>query len=63
MSGGIIKQYAQSVVNYSSEYGRSGSNSYTACNLAGPPLLAERYGDFTEAFVLVRICIVGLIGS
>ncbi|XP_065897557.1 F-box/LRR-repeat protein 4-like [Dysidea avara] len=52
MSGGIIKQYAQNVVNYSSEYGRSGSSSYTASNLAGNPSLSGRYGDFTEAFVL-----------
>lgn len=48
-----IHQYAMKVVNYSTEYGRSGSASYTACNLAGEPRLTGRYGDFTDAFVLV----------
>ena len=53
MSSTVIPQYATKVVNYSTEYGRSGSSSYTACNLAGGPQLTGRYGDFTEAFVLV----------
>ena len=49
----VIRQYATKVINYSTEYGRSGSASYTASNLAGEPLLSGQYGDFTEAFVLV----------
>ena len=48
-----IRQYAAEVVNYSTEYGRSQSSSYTAGNLAGEPRLSGRYGDFTDAFVLV----------
>ena len=46
-----IRQYATKVVNYSTEYGRN--SSYTAGNLAGEPKLSGKYGDFTEAFVLV----------
>ena len=47
-----IVQFADLVVNYSSEYGKAKS-SYSASNLAGPPRI-QRYGDFTEAFVLVN---------
>ena len=52
-----IKQFAESVVNFSSQYGTAGSSSYTASNLAGSLRVYDRYGDFTEAFVLVRISV------
>lgn len=50
-----IRQYASKVVNFSSQYGTAGTNSYTASNLAGERQIGEKYGDFVEAFVLVII--------
>lgn len=47
-------QFASRVVNFSSQYGRNGSHTYTAANLAGPRIIEDKYGDFTEAFVLVN---------
>ena len=47
-------QFAEEVVNFSSQYGTNGTSSYVARNLAGPPTI-PRYGDFIEAFVLVRV--------
>ena len=48
------KQFADEVGNFSSQYGTAGTSSYTAANLAGPLKVYSKYGDFTEAFVLVR---------
>eukprot|EP00731_Ephydatia_muelleri_P012090 Em0006g984a len=45
-----LSQFAEQVVNYSSEYGNVQS-AYSASNLAGPRRI-HNYGDFTEAFVL-----------
>lgn len=49
----LLTQFADRVVNYSSEYGNS-NTAYSASNLAGPPRI-HQYGDFTEAFVLVKL--------
>ena len=48
-----FSQYADSVVNFSSQYGTDGSEAYVAANLAGDRKVLDKYGDFTEAFVLV----------
>ena len=50
---GEVTQFAEKVVNFSSQYGTEGSNSYVAANLAGNPRVYHKYGDFVEAFVLV----------
>ncbi len=51
---GVIKQFSEVVINFSSQYGSSNSQSYTAANLAGEPRIYDKYGDFQEALVLVR---------
>ena len=51
----FVSQYASRVVNFSSQYGTAGSNSYVAANLAGDRQLEGKYGDFVEAFVLVSV--------
>ena len=48
-----VTQFAENVVNFSSQYGTEGSTSYVAANLAGSLRVYNRYGDFVEAFVLV----------
>lgn len=48
-----IEQFASKVVNFSSQYGTAGTSSYTASNLALGLNVYPKYGDFTEAFVLV----------
>ncbi len=53
-----IKQFAEVVVNFSSQYGNSASKSYTAANLAGEPHIYNRYGDFQEALVLVKVRLI-----
>ena len=35
---GEVTQFAEKVVNFSSQYGTEGSNSYVAANLAGNPI-------------------------
>ena len=48
-----IEQFASAVVNFSSQYGTLGTSSYTASNLASGTNVYPKYGDYTEAFVLV----------
>ena len=48
-----MEQYASRVVNFSSQYGTAGTSSYTASNLASGLNVYPKYGDYTEAFVLV----------
>ena len=50
-----VKQFASKVVNFSSQYGTAGTSSYTASNLASSPRVFPKYGDYTEAFVLVSL--------
>lgn len=54
----LIKLFAYEVVNFSSQYGGHGTSSYAACNLAGSPEVGDRYGDFTQAFVLVKVATI-----
>ena len=48
-----VEQFASKVVNFSSQYGTAGTSSYTASNLASGLNVYPKYGDYTEAFVLV----------
>ncbi|XP_064402047.1 F-box/LRR-repeat protein 4-like [Halichondria panicea] len=48
----IKKQFSEVVINFSSQYGSSNTQSYTAANLAGEPRIYDKYGDFQEALVL-----------
>lgn len=45
-----INQYAQDVVDFSSQYGSDTSISYTAFNVTGKPSKFPDYGDFPETF-------------
>lgn len=46
-------QFANKVVQFSSQYGREQGNAYTASNIAKGALdIYPKYGDFKEAFVL-----------
>jgi hypothetical protein len=48
-----IHQFANKVVQFSSQYGRESGNAYTASNIAKGSLeIYPKYGDFKEAFVL-----------
>ena len=55
MSRKELTQFAEEVVNFSSQYGTAGTSSYTASNLAGDLNVYNKYGDYQEAFVLVNI--------
>ncbi|XP_055585725.1 F-box/LRR-repeat protein 4 [Uranotaenia lowii] len=46
----IINQYAQDVIDFSSQYGSDTSISYTAYNVTGKPSKYPDYGDFPESF-------------
>lgn len=48
-----INQYAQDVVDFSSQYGSDTSISYTAYNVTGKPSKYPDYGDFPETFAFV----------
>ncbi|GBP10740.1 hypothetical protein EVAR_101461_1 [Eumeta japonica] len=43
-----IEQYAQSVLDFSSQYGIDLSISYTAPNITGRPSMYPEYGDFPQ---------------
>lgn len=47
-----ISQYVERVVNFSSQYGRSDSNSYTVNNVVGEFKSYPSYGDFVTSLVL-----------
>lgn len=49
----VIVQFAQKVLDFSSQYGSDYSISYTACNIAGRPSKFPNYGDFPETFAMV----------
>lgn len=56
-----INQYAQDVVDFSTQYGSDTSISYTAYNVTGKPSKYPDYGDFPETFAFVsRLTIVEL---
>lgn len=48
-----IEQFAQRVLEFSSQYGSDYSISYTACNITGRPSKFPNYGDFPETFAMV----------
>lgn len=48
-----ISQFAQRVIEFSSQYGSDYSISYTACNITGRPSKYPNYGDFPETFAMV----------
>lgn len=50
-----INQYAQDVVDFSSQYGSDTSISYTAFNVTGKPSKYPDYGDFPETFAFVSM--------
>lgn len=51
----FIEQFVQDVKDFSSQYGSDISISYTAYNISGKPSKFPDYGDFPQAFVMVRI--------
>lgn len=50
-----IEQYAQKVIDFSSQYGSDTSISYTAYNITGRPSKYPDYGDFPETFAMVSV--------
>lgn len=50
----LINQYAQHVLDFSSQYGSDFSISYTAYNITGRPSKFPDYGDFPETFAMVN---------
>jgi hypothetical protein len=50
-----ISQYASSVIDFSSQYGREGGQAYVAANLSGGLSRYPAYGDFTECCVFVSL--------
>ncbi|GAB0095762.1 F-box/LRR-repeat protein 4 [Sergentomyia squamirostris] len=48
----IINQFAQKVIDFSSQYGSDTSISYTAYNITGRPSKFPDYGDFPETFAM-----------
>lgn len=51
----FVEQYVHSVSGFSSQYGNSNSISYTAYNIIGTPCKFPEYGDFPQAYVMVRL--------
>lgn len=49
----IIQQFVQNILDFSSQYGREQSLSYTVSNVRGGPSNYPKYGDFMESCVLV----------
>lgn len=47
-----VNQYAQAVIDFSSQYGSDYSISYTALNITGRPSKFPDYGDFPETFAM-----------
>ncbi|XP_022813813.1 F-box/LRR-repeat protein 4 isoform X2 [Spodoptera litura] len=50
----ILEQFVHNVEDFSSQYGSEISVSYTAFNLRGPPSNFPDYGDYPQAFVMVK---------
>ncbi|XP_055371281.1 F-box/LRR-repeat protein 4 [Condylostylus longicornis] len=48
----IIEQFAQDVIDFSSQYGSDYSISYTAFNITSRPSKFPDYGDFPETFAM-----------
>lgn len=48
----IVEQYANQVLDFSSQYGSDTTFSYTAANCLGRPVKFPAYGDFPPTFVM-----------
>jgi hypothetical protein len=46
--------FVQDVLDFSSQYGKEASKSYTVTNIKSGPNHFPKYGDFLESCVLVR---------
>jgi F-box/leucine-rich repeat protein 4 len=46
-----ISQFVQDVIDFSSQYGKEHSKSYTACNIRSMPTHYPKYGDYLECCV------------
>lgn len=46
-----ISQFVQDVIDFSSQYGKEHSKSYTVANIRSMPTHYPRYGDFLECCV------------
>ena len=57
----ISSQFASSVIDFSSQYGRENSHSYTVSNLTYGPSRFPLYGDNRESCVLVYIKIYSYV--
>lgn len=49
----FVRQFVKNVLDFSSQYGRENSGSYTVANVRGCPTNFPKYGDFLESCVLV----------
>ena len=48
----LVEQYADQVLDFSSQYGSDTTFSYTAANCLGRPVKFPAYGDFPPTFVM-----------
>ena len=48
----LVEQYADQVLDFSSQYGSDMTFSYTAANCLGRPVKFPAYGDFPPTFVM-----------
>jgi len=48
----LVEQYANEVLDFSTQYGSDNSISYTAHNLTGVPNKFPSYGDFSQTYVM-----------
>ena len=48
----LVEQYANQVLDFSTQYGSDTSFSYTAANCLGKPVKFPAYGDFPPTFVM-----------
>ena len=53
LTPGQIRLQGAQITNFSSQYGSEASISYVAINLAGQLSVFPKYGDYTQACVLV----------
>ena len=45
-----VRLFVQDVIDFSSQYGKEGSNSYTVANIRAKPHYYPKYGDFLGNF-------------
>lgn len=51
----FIEQYADSVVDYSSSFYNSASDTFAPKHIIGTPRFYPRYGNFAETYMLVSM--------